>query len=123
MILSFVCFFLSTAPIFSKEMVNCKTWEGSGVMFEVQIEGADEVVWQCGGEDIDFEEEKRCTTEEEEGGVYKLLISEVEIDDTDCAYQCVAKNSAGQTISEAKVFVEEMPEHVKELIQKVEHKK
>ena len=118
--LLFLAFF--SAPIFEKEMVNCETCEGSGVMFEVQINGADEVVWQCEGDAIDFEEEKRYTVEEEDGGVYKLLISEVEIDDTDCAYQCVAKNKAGQTISEAKVFVEEMPEHVKELIQKVEHK-
>lgn len=111
------------APIFEKEMVNCETCEGSGVMFEVKIDGAEEVAWQCEGEAIDYDEEARYTTEEEDNGVYKLLISEVDIDDTDCAYQCVAKNKNGQTISEAKVFVEEMPEHVKELIQKVEHKK
>ncbi|XP_072047877.1 telokin-like isoform X2 [Amphiura filiformis] len=113
---------MATAPIFTKEMCNCETCEGSGVMFEVKIEGAEEVVWQCEGENIDFEEEKRYTTEEEDDGVYKLLISEVDVDDTDCAFQCVAKNAAGQTISEAKVFVEEMPEHVKELIQMKEHK-
>ena len=117
-----VRFLFTAAPIFSQEMVDCETCEGSGVMFQVKVEGAEDVTWQCEGENIDFDAEKRFTSEEEDDGVYKLLISEVDVDDTDTTYQCTAKNAAGQTIVEASIFVEEMPENVKDLINKKEHK-
>ena len=106
-------------------MKDISELEKSACCFRVKVSGEKPLTVKWSDEDgpINPDDVRICCEEdEEEDGVYTLSITEIDYECDSGVYRCEATNKHGTTISEATLFVEEMPGEAKHLVDKVEHK-
>ena len=91
-------------PVFEKEFGDVSVYEGETVTFEVLVSGDVncDIDWYKNGGDMD--EGPRHKFIDKGNGLFTLLISECEDDDTG-EYCCVASNSAGRVTAAGNLFV------------------
>ena len=104
------------APAFIKEMEDQETTEEGSVTFNVQVSGKPEpeVEWLRNGSPV--KRSRKYKIQEKLNGVCSLTIGNVTSADGG-QYRCVAKNTQGSVISEAKLTVN-MPGKLNRLLER-----